>query len=381
MLLLQGNYREHYQRLKHSKLALSIFLLAGFTTLSMLWSTESGNTYYYVTFYWQWIAIFAIALNVKIGQIPHIITAFIFGMLVSEFLAYGMFFELWEIRGHGKEYLSPFMYHIAYSVFLAFSATILLNRLLSSHYNKNTKIFMSFFLITVLGNLFLNEGRTGQVAFFISIIVTTFIHFRFTIKTLFLSLALLTVVFGSAYTLSNMFQKRVYMAAKDIRQISEGKYTSSLGARVAFYYVAADIVPQDPIIGVGVGDFQKSAKEALQKDDHGFSKKLVEFIPKYHFHNQYLNVLVQNGFIGLFLLLFMLYNMFTAKIDNKEIKELSILFTTIYAVSFWAEPLLIVRYSSILFILFAGLFLGASLHSKETSDKVFKRDVLKSASE
>ncbi len=365
MLLLQGDYKKHYLKLKDSPLARSILLLAGFATLSMLWSTEDYTTYKYVKYYWQWIAIFVIAINVKTNQIHHIITAFLLGMFISELLAYGMFFEFWQIRGHGKEYPSPFMFHISYSVFLAFSAMILLNRVLSQHYSWSEKVPIALFLIAILGNLFINEGRTGQLALLFSIVVATVIHFRFTIKTVFVSLTLIAIIFSSAYGVSEMFQKRVQMAVNDVQKIFEGNFNSSWGTRVAYHYVAADIIEENPIIGVGVGDFKKSAKDALQKDDHGFSSKLKAFIPKYHFHNQYLNVVVQNGLIGLLLLLYMIYNLFTVKIGDSELKELSVLFTTVFVISFFAEPLLIKEYANVLFVLFTGLFLGASLQTKK----------------
>ncbi len=155
------------------------------------------------------------------------------------------------------------------------------------------------------------------------------------------------------------------MAVNDVQKIFEGNFNSSWGTRVAYHYVAADIIEANPIVGVGVGDFKKSAKDALQKDDHGFSSNLKVFIPKHHFHNQYLNVVVQNGLIGLLLLLYMIYNLFTVKIGDSELKELSVLFTTVFVISFFAEPLLVKEYPNVLFVLFAGLFLGASLQTKK----------------
>ena len=364
LLILQGHYKKHFDILKRSMFAVALFLFMGFTILSLLWTQNYEVGLHAKLLYLYWIAIFAIALNVKKEQIPPIISAFIFGMVISEILSYGMFFELWTIKGHGREYPSPFMMHIDYSIFLAFTAIILLNRLLSDRYAPKEKWIILFFFLTITGNLFINEGRTGQLAFVAGIFATVFIHYRFTLKSLFISFLLILAIFSSAYTFSDTFHSRVQAAKHDIMQINKGQLNSSWGIRVAMYTVAADILKEHPLVGVGVGDFRDAAKEALEKNDHGFPKEVIAFIPKYHFHSQYLNVLVQGGIIGLLLFLMLFYQFSRLSIDDPELKELSLLIVILFLVGFIPEPLLMKQFTNALFILFAGLFLGASLQSR-----------------
>jgi len=364
LLILQGNYKKHFEILKKSSFAIAIFALIVFTVISLLWTQNYDTGLNAKMLYIYWIAIFAIGLNVKKEQIFPIITAFVFGMVLSEILSYGMFFEFWTIKGHGKEYPSPFMMHIDYSIFLAFTAVILLNRLLSDRYTKKEKWVILFFFLTISGNLFINEGRTGQLAFVAGIFATVFIHYKLTLKSIFISFFLIIIIFTSAYTLSDKFQSRIQAAQTDIEKINKGQLNSSWGMRVAMYTVAADIFKENPVLGVGVGDFRDAATEALVKNDHGFHEEVIEFIPKYHFHSQYLNVLVQGGFIGLLLLLLVFYQFSRLTISNPELKELSLLIIILFLVGFIPEPLLMKQFTNVLFILFAGLFLGSSLNSK-----------------
>lgn len=366
LLLLQGNYKHHFELVKSSAFAKSLLFFIGFMTLSLLWTENLDNALSFKKLYWQWFAIFAIALNVKVDQIFTVISAFIAGMVLSEILSYGMFFEFWTIRGHGSAYPSPFMFHITYSLFLGITAIILLNRILSKRYSFKEKLLLLFFFITITGNLFINDGRTGQLAFLVGIFATVFIHYKVTFKSIFGALLLSVFIFGSAYIASNKFQVRVHAAQQDIQKILKGELTSSWGIRVAMYFVTADIVKEHPIIGVGVGDYNSAAKDALEKNDHGFHKSVVAFIPKFHFHNQYLNILVQNGFVGLILMLMIFYNFARLPILNPELKELSLLIIILYLVAFIAEPLWMKQFSNTLFILFSGLFLGASLNAKYT---------------
>ncbi len=368
LLIIQGDYKKHFETLRNSALAKSILLFIGFTTLSLLWTDNLEFGLNFKRLYWQWFAIFAIALNVKKEQILPIISAFLLGMVVSEILSYGMFFEFWTMRGHGQDKPSPFMMHIDYSVFLAFTAIILLNRLLSKRYSMREKALLLFFFLTISGNLFINDGRTGQLAFLVGIIATVFVHYKVTVKSTIGALLLITIIFGTAFGISDKFQTRVHAAQSDIQKILDGQLQSSWGARVAMYFIAADIIKENPIIGVGVGDYKDSAKAAMIVDPHGLPEVGTEGYPISHFHNQYVNVLVQGGIIGLALMLMMFYQFFKLSISDPELKELSLLFVIVYLTAFVAEPLWLKQFTNMLFILFTGLFLGASFNAKPLPD-------------
>ena len=365
LFILQGNYKKHFYTLKKSNFALAIISFISFTVLSLFWTENLSIGLDGKLLYLYWLAIFPIALNIKENKLFSIISAFLLGMLVSEILSYGMFFEFWTIKGHGEEYPSPFMMHIDYSIFLAVTALILLNRLLSTHYPMRDKLVLLFFFITITGNLFINDGRTGQLSFIVGIFATVFIHYKITIKSIISSILLVMVIFTIAYQFSEKFQTRIEAAQSDLVKISKGNLSTSLGIRFAIYSVAIDIFKEHPLIGVGVGDFRDASTDALQKNDHNFEQGVIDFIPQYHFHSQYLNVLVQGGIIGLFLLMILFYNFSKLPIFKPELKELSLLISVVFLIGFIPEPLLMKQFTNTLFILFSGLFLGASLQNSK----------------
>jgi len=363
-LLLQGNYKERFSQFKDSSLAKVILLFILYTIISLLWTDQLHEGLNVKKLYIQWFAIFAIALSIKKEQVFTVVSAFLLGMLVSEVLSYGMFFEFWTIKGKGADYPTPFMMHIDYSVFLAFSAIILLNRMLSKRYSMKEKVLLTLFFLTVTGNLFINDGRTGQLAFLIGIFATVFIHFRINLKSIGIALLIVTVVFSSAYSLSSKFQERVAFAKQDIDRAMSGDLSGSWGGRVAMYIIATDIIKANPIIGVGVGDYNSAAKEVLEKNDHGLPQRVITQVQHVHFHSQYVNTLVQGGIVALGLMLMMFITLVKLPIMDPELKELSILFAVVYFTAFVAEPLWLKQFTNMLFILFTGLFLGASLHGK-----------------
>ena len=61
LLLLQGNYKQQFTRLKESHFALSIMAFMGFTVFSLFWTQNLDTGLNGKLLYLYWIAIFAIA--------------------------------------------------------------------------------------------------------------------------------------------------------------------------------------------------------------------------------------------------------------------------------------------------------------------------------
>jgi O-antigen ligase len=255
--IIQFDYKTFFLEIKKSKLLIALLAFLVYQFITFLWTETTYNeSYEFIRGLFLWFAIPILALSIKAHHIRHIITAFLFAMAISEFAAYGMYFGFWTINGHGAEYPSPFMYHTSYSIYMAFTAIILLNRLYSQLYNKKEKVIMAFFFMTITGNLFISQGRIGQLAFAFAILIAGLLHFKLRIKTFLISIVAISAIFFTAYHISPMFQKRVQMASKDISKIQEGDLYSSWGIRVAYLIMGTDIIKEHPLLGVGLEDYQ-----------------------------------------------------------------------------------------------------------------------------
>jgi O-antigen ligase len=363
--VLEGNFKLKLKAIKNDKLLFAIAIFILWSLVSIFWSDISKDLYRGIRLNLYLVALFVIATSIKKEQIPSIITAFLAGMFVSEIIAYGVFFEIWSF-GHATPVTpSPFMMHIDYSVFLALSSVLLLNRLFSSLYSTKEKLVMLFFFFTVTGNLFLSTGRTGQVALIAALIVLPIIHYRVSIKSFSISLILLVVIFFSAYNLSSSFVMRVNNTKTDIEKILNSNLNGSWGTRAAYWIITFDSFKEHPL-GSGLGNHKYAIQEQVTKQNYQFiNNRTKQYMGKHHPHNQYLLVLLQSGFIGLILFLNIIYQLLKYKMDTPEIKELSILFVTIYFVSCFAEPLLIKQFTLVLFVLFVGLFVASNNSSNK----------------
>lgn len=346
-------------------IAITLFLLL--QALSIMYTQDQATGWNTLRMYSYWIVLFVIATTIKPEQVPSILSAFLYGMLVSEICAYIIFFEIYPINGHTSDYPNPFMHHILYSVFLALSAALLLNRLFSINYTPKEKLFIAIFFVTITINLFISTGRTGQLAFFVAIFVTTFIHFKFSFKTVIISLLISFTIFYSAYKLLPQVESRIQAGKTDIERLLHGDFDSSWGIRAAYWLISYEILKKDPLLGVGVGDHKRAAQEVLLENRYNFNHGIIEFCSKYHFHNQYLMITVQTGIVGLALMLYLFYTLLRLKIQTTEIQRLNIIFLSVILTSFFAEPLWLRQYSLMLFVLFAALMIASQKTHNQTS--------------
>ncbi len=358
--IIERGYKEKFQRLKSYPILLTFAGFILLQVLSVLWSSDTHQALEAARMYTYWLSLFVIATTIKKEWIEKIITSFLYGMVISEIFAYLIFFDIYAINGQPPSYPSPFMMHIDYSIFLAFTSILLLNRIFSKRYATKEKLVMFLFFTTVTINLFISTGRTGQLAFVVALLVSIIIHFRLTFKSMLIFTLVSSTLFFGAYKTLPIFENRINSAQSDILKFTKGDYDSSWGLRAAFWIITYDIVKENPLLGVGIGDYKLAAQKALAKNDHHFSKDVQKFCTHSHFHNQYLMILTQTGLIGFALMLYMLASIYRLKIKDAEMKELSILFTTIYVVGFIAEPLWVKQFPTVLFILMAALSIAAS---------------------
>ena len=355
--------KEKLALIKKDYVSLAILGFIIFNTISLVWvsSENTIDAIRYVSKYWYFLPIFIFFTSLRSENLYKIISAFILGMFVSEIISYGIFFEIWQFKHGTPDNPSPFMHHIEYSIFLAFTALLLLNRIFNEGEWK-FKLFYSVFFVTILGNLFLTNGRTGQIAFMIGLIVLGFMSFKNKFKAFLVSIVLLSTIVGTAYTFSNTFHQRVAIGKEDIVKVIENKnYCSSWGARLGFWVIASDIFVENPILGVGIKDnmteFHRLVEQKYPEMD------CITYLP--HFHNQYLQIVTATGLVGLFIFLFMIYQIFKIKLTVKRYYNIKMIFLSLFLFGFVSEPLLHAQFSMLFFSLIIGLLLAQSRFENE----------------
>ncbi len=299
--------------------------------------------------------------------IPKVMIAFIAGMFVSEIISYGIFFELWEKSRVVASNPTPFMHHIQYSTFLAFTALVLLDTVLKER-QLAYRVFSLLFFVAVVATLFVINGRTGQVAFLGGLFLLGLTHFQNRVKALFLSSLLIVLVVGTAYGLSDNFRERVSVAQSDIhKMINEGNFGTSLGYRVGVTILSIPLIKENPLLGTGVVDTMPRIKMEAKKafpDDYWLKRAN-------HLQNQYLQVLVEIGLVGLGFLMWMLYKIARIPLRSNRYRTIKIVLIAVYFFTMFSDIQLHIQFTVGLFALIVGLLLAQSrIENEEESKKV-----------
>ena len=383
--LIEGNFQKKLQVFKEEKI-LWIFLAIGLLTMfSALLSDSSSHSFlagekkslfrvvfsHYILI--PFIAIIVVT-SMKKDFLDKMIHAFLLAILFSEVISYLIFFQLIDtqmLRSSGLIYFNasihdptPFMHHTEYSVFLSVAVILLLNKLFHTPH-KYLKLFIMLFLTSATINLFINGGRTGQLAFLISTSVYVLFYFKVNLKTILAILLVLSSILILAYKFSPTFHHRSNLALQDIKHIAQGNYNTSWGVRAASTKVVLGYLLSSPkhfILGAGVGDTKQEYHAYAQEH---FDKNISEPIKILaHLHNQYLQYWMDGSIFSL--LLFLLFLLLLLRLDIEQKYKASLYaFVAIVAFSSTTDIPLFRYQPAMLFYLMTGYLLVLSQRERQ----------------
>ena len=357
-------YRCHTQKTfnltgREKKLLFFLSLIPIFLTLSLLWSENIWFGLRNIKMFFYWLMIPVIISMGSKSRYNSLINSFIYGTTFSCIFSYLIKFEIINYENvtiHAGN-PTPFMNDIEYSVFLALCIILLAQKLLKNIAYRETKsiIYTTLNALFVTVILFSISGRTGQVALLLTIPLFIFIQYKINLRTLIISPLLIVMIFLIGYHTSSAFKGNILYAAEDFNKTLQGNYDSSLGLRASAWAVAFKVIKDKPVIGCGVGDYMDDFKIKMEK----FPKyKASDWFP--HIHNQYIQITMQAGVIGLIICAIYWLKYLTIPMADKEARIIHITFASIYLLSCLMEPLWMKQFSTSLFALFTGITLGIS---------------------
>ncbi len=359
LLVARRNYTHTLQSLRSTPIFFLFGLFFTYFFLTILWSTNFAAGLDQIRKYsYIFILIPVLYCLMRRDWIVYIYAALMFSLSVSAALSLGHYFEWWSIKGAPSLNSSPWMNSIHYSVFMAILSIFSCYMLFFVKTDKRLKLLFLFVLVLGIGALLLSTGRTGQLGFVVALLVLCFLKYKDNLKYLILAMSSLVVLMAGAYLLVSPFQKRVEQGVGDLKVLHQkGDFNTSWGLRVGFWVVGYEIFKESPFFGAGIGDYMVAARKVLDEQDL-VNKRAKNFLSTSHFHNQYLMFLVQGGLVALGLFLMLLYRLFVLPVENKEAKDMGILFLTVYCAGSLAEPLLLLNFPRTLFIFLVALYMS-----------------------
>ena len=354
--LLHANFKEQFNQLKNNKVVSAFILYVALHILALIWTQDMEWGVRVVKKQWKFLLIPIFMIYVKKEYLNYYIYSFVISILLSCFFSYLIWFEFIEPFGVSTvQNPTPFMSHITYNPLLSFAAYLIgVKFILNKNYSfliKNIHI-ISFIFMTI--NMFITGGRTGQIMFFLVIIILCFHTFRYSFyKSLFSSILVSSLIFFAAYNSSDLFKTRTdegIYSIKNFNLSGSDTYGKSTMQRVVWVINGIHIFAENPIIGVGTGDLRREMWLAHQELS-------PEVKSTDNPHNMYVMVLVQFGIIGFISLLYIFYTQIKFSITNKDalLEKLGFTLPVLFIVANLAESYLSVHTTSLFYSIFSAI--------------------------
>lgn len=176
--------------------------------------------------------------------------------------------------------------------------------------NKKAGSLLWLLAIFLLFVQFNQNARGLLLATLISSMLLIFLLHRKEIRTLFTVTAVLLVVMGFFAYSSASFQQRLIQAKSDIELSSRGKFDTSVGYRLAIWDVGLHGIKERPLFGHGTGMTIRYFDKTVETYKGGLYKDLPKFLNTYHYHNDWIEIGMQVGALGLLAYAFFLWGWF-----------------------------------------------------------------------
>ena len=350
--IIYDNKKDTYNIIFKNPIAFFLTALYFMHLISLLWSENIHFGLYVLKKDMHWLLLPIIMTLVKKEEIVFYIKVFIVAMTIDELISYSIKFGLISAKYSYYENSFdpvPFMSHVHYNPFLAFSIYLLLYFILRSKEKLWVKILSFVFVITMTINLFITGGRTGQVIFFILMIVLIFQFFKISWKSVLLIFIFLPIILYLPYKNSVIFNKRINMAVNNIINYKK-KPNTSIGMRITYNINTLRLIEKNPIFGVGVGDYPEEYKKIHEKYNPNVSIVTV------HPHNSYIYAWAQSGIFALLFFAGEILSMLILAIRRKdELSYIRLAFPILMGIIFFSDCYLFGHYTKEFYIFFAAI--------------------------
>jgi O-antigen ligase len=169
-------------------------------------------------------------------------------------------------------------------------------------YNSQFPSKRWFFPLTIVvvvtaSGVLLSQTRSMWVAIIVAAVSTLYLYER---RKAIILLCIIIFFFAVIILSNNTFRQRTTSVVTSF--ITQNTY-SSTGNRIELWKGALIMFKESPLLGIGLGDFQKNAEQLISE------KKLKQLSDTNHAHSIYLQVLATRGTVGFIVLIALLISL------------------------------------------------------------------------
>jgi O-antigen ligase len=301
-LVASGNFRDKLAAVKTNQVALAALALFGFFIIGLAWNASGINAGLHMVEKYSdlaFVPIFVTLFQTERDR-RRALLAFAAALVLTLFLSYltwaGLISKGFLVLGDEAK-PEVFKKYLTQNILMAFGAFLFGHFALTARTRSSRVAWSVIALLAVINVVLMVPGRSGQL-----ILAALAIYFAYSVwrRAGALLAAAGVVALGAALILGFApVNNRLALLLEEWNTWQPGVDSqTSMGQRLGYFHNSLLIIRDHPVIGVGTGGFSKAYADQVAG---------TTLTPTDNPHNEYLNVTVQLGVIGLSALLYLFY--------------------------------------------------------------------------
>ncbi|MHB8790958.1 MAG: O-antigen ligase family protein [Desulfobulbaceae bacterium] len=346
---LTGEYGRKFREIFQNKVCMAVLAYLALHLLGLLWTEDTGAGLEMLAKQWKLMLLPVLLTSLRSEHRRPVLYFFLTGLTLMMATTYLAWLDLYHYGGVTPDHPTRRLFHVVYNPMLAFGCYLTLHEVLWGGGSPWRRAGMLALALAMAFDMFITEGRAGQLAFFVLLTLLVFQYFRKDLrKGLLVAAIAVPLLFAGGYVLSPTFQQRVDSARHEIA-IFDSNPNTSIGLRLLFWKNSWRIIKAKPLIGAGTGDFQLAYAWVNMQ----FSPAMVATDNP---HNQYVLVLCQLGLMGLVALLAIFVLQVRAALQSRDdLRRLRLALPVLFLTIMLTESYLIVYETGFFFSLFSAV--------------------------
>ncbi len=347
--LIEGRFSAKINEIIANPVVMAVAAYLAVMALGLLWSPDLWNGLDVLQGRWK-IALVPVFLTAICWQYRfRYVLCFLAGLTITMGITYLAWFDLIHYADVSPTHLTRKTFHVVYNPLLAFGIYLILHQFIWGRLKPAGRFGLLCLAALMIFNMFITEGRTGQVVFFFLMGLLLFQLFSGSRwKAVAAVCLLLPMMYAGGYLLSPVFKQRIDVAITEMLNFRKNPNTS-VGMRVQFSQNSLEIIRQHPLLGVGTGGFRSAYAQVNQKHTPWC-------VATDNPHNQYILILSMLGIPGIAALLLIFVTMFCqAWLVRDRWQRIRFAFPLFFLIIMLAESYLKVYETGFFFALFAAV--------------------------
>ncbi|NOQ45814.1 MAG: hypothetical protein GQ559_03955 [Desulfobulbaceae bacterium] len=347
--LVEGEYRGKLLEIVNNPVSIAVLVYLSLFVIGLLWTENLGTGLDMLENRWKLLLMPVFLTAIRYEKRRVYIVSFLAGMTIAMLLTYIAWFGWLQYADVSSEHLTRKTFHVVYNPMLAFAIYLLVHEIIWGSVRGWWRWAAGIIAVLMIFDMFITEGRTGQLVFFVLFALLLLQLYRKNIlRGFIITVLLLPTLFAVGYLLSPTFHDRIEQARFEAAEFRNNPETS-VGFRLLYWQNSWEIIKGAPLFGVGTGDFQSAYAEVNSR----LSPKVK---PTDNPHNQYVLILCQFGLLGLSALLgIFIVQMHQAGKMRDGWQRMRVAFPLFFLTIMLTESYLVVYETGFLFSLFSAV--------------------------